>query len=435
MKRSGINTDSGSPYENQKYIESETRKVLKRNLNLEKRAAISPRDLHESFVESLDWHDDFDDDVKVRLGRGLKAIDEALISDSSETHLPDNKSDIANTTNINSKLYNSSQIFRDNLLISHDRYNNITTDLINIFNDHDVTEWGREKIQKPILMNTVYIVDDDKDLEAAEQKYVNNQTTRVRRTAASYRTFYDDVSQNQGDSDDADKSLSNHFQLSNVLEDQSDGVYDGYAATNLNNDVQFDRYSQIPRTDSRKETSGRKNKKGKRSSKKRAKKNNSHSSSRNRRHHTHRSDVSRNANRDDLKPKRKSKIEGSSLIERTRIQKSKTAEQDLPRAGVNEEAPNEKVLYENAEDRSVSEKAIGDRRVVDRTTGLKRRKELRVIFQTAKPEEGDARRKEITLLLTVDNNVDDESQMDIALHGELAGKIVEQIFEQVSKES
>lgn len=56
-----------------------------------------------------------------------------------------------------------------------------------------------------------------------------------------------------------------------------------------------------------------------------------------------------------------------------------------------------------------------------------------MIFQTVKPEEDDARRKEITLLLAADNIDDDESQMDVALHGELAGKIVEQIFQQASK--
>lgn len=55
-----------------------------------------------------------------------------------------------------------------------------------------------------------------------------------------------------------------------------------------------------------------------------------------------------------------------------------------------------------------------------------------MIFQTVKPEEDDARRKEITLLLAADN-IDDESQMDVALHGELAGKIVKQIFQQASK--
>lgn len=38
--------------------------------------------------------------------------------------------------------------------------------------------------------------------------------------------------------------------------------------------------------------------------------------------------------------------------------------------------------------------------------------------------------RRISLLLTGDD-MEDESQMDAALHGELAGKIVEQIFEQV----
>jgi len=57
-----------------------------------------------------------------------------------------------------------------------------------------------------------------------------------------------------------------------------------------------------------------------------------------------------------------------------------------------------------------------------------------MIFQTVKPEEDDTRRKEITLLLAADN-FDDESQMDMALHGELAGKIVEHIFERASKRS
>ncbi|CAL1680491.1 unnamed protein product [Lasius platythorax] len=404
MGRSEINTNSGSLYENRKYIESEMRKVLKRNLNSENQAAISSQDLRESFVESLDWQDDFDDNVKVRFGRGLKAVDEAMISDLNETHDLDNKSDMANATNINSEFYNSSQIFHDNSSISHNWYNNISADLINIFNvHHGASERSAKKIQEPILMNTINIVDGNEDLEAAEQKYVNNnQTTRIRRAAASYRTFYDDVSGNEGDSDEADKSLSDHFQLSNILEDQSDSVYDGNAATNWNNDIH--RHSQIPRINSRKKEKSGKKITNKQSSDKHAKKNISHSSSnRNRRHHTHRSDVSRNTNRADLKPKKKSKAEASSLTELTGIQKSKTAEESLLRAGVNEEVPSEKVLYENAEDQS-----------------------------TVKPEKSDARRKEITLLLAADN-VDDESQMDVALHGELAGKIVEQIFEQVQK--
>lgn len=44
--------------------------------------------------------------------------------------------------------------------------------------------------------------------------------------------------------------------------------------------------------------------------------------------------------------------------------------------------------------------------------------------------DSDRQRKKISSLLTIDN-VEDESQMDSALHGELAGKIVEHIFDQV----
>lgn len=54
-----------------------------------------------------------------------------------------------------------------------------------------------------------------------------------------------------------------------------------------------------------------------------------------------------------------------------------------------------------------------------------------MIFQTVKSEENDTRKKEITSLLAIDN-IEDESQIDMALHGELAGKIIEQIFEQVN---
>lgn len=349
-------------YENRKYIESEIRKVLKRNLNSEKQAAINSQDLDESFVESL--QDDFDDNVKVRFGRGLKAVNEAIISDSNETH----DQEMTNATNINSKFHNFSQIFHDNSSVSQNWYNNISADLINLFNvHHDASERRIQatKIQEPILINTNNIADSDEDLEAAEQKYVHNQTARIKRAAASYRTFYDDVGENLGDSDEADKSLSDHFQLPSILEDQSDSVYDEYTTTNCNDAVQdFDRYLETPRINSRKkEKFGKKIKNKQSSSQKHAKKNSHSSPNRNRRHHTHRSDVSRNTNRDDLKPKKSKAKASSSTGKRSRIQKSKTAEQSPHRAEVNEESPGEKVLYENAEDQSVSERTIGDRRI------------------------------------------------------------------------
>jgi len=366
-------------------------------------------------VEFLDWHDDFDDNVKVRLGRGLKAINDTIISGLNKTYDQDNKLN-GNAT--------SSQTFHDNSSMSQNWYNNTNADSLNIFNNHhDISNRSAKNVQESILMNTVNM-NGDEDLEAAEQKYVNNQTPRIRR-AVSYRTFYDDINQR----DEMDRSLDNQFHSPNILKNRFDGVYHGYEIGNWNSDIRdLDRYAKFPQINKRKKKKpGKRSKKNKHSSEKHRKKSSSHSSSsRNRRHHTHRSDMSK-VNWDDLK---QNKIEASPFIGRTKIQKSKTAEQELFRAGMNE-APGEKVLYENAEDQSVSERTIADRRSSD---WIKKRKELRMIFQTVKPEEDDARRKEITLLLAADN-IDDESQMDVALHGELAGKIVEQIFEQASKGS
>lgn len=348
---------------------------------MEKQAAINSQDLHESFVESLDWHDDFDDNVKVRLGRGLKAINETIISDFNKTYDQDNKLDIANTTNVNFKPTQiSSQTFHDNASMSQHWYNNtINTikDSNNIFNNHHgASDQSAKSAQESILMNTVNM-DGDEDLEAAEQKFVNNQTPRIRRAAVSYNAFYDDLNQNQKqrDFDKIDKSLDNQFHSPNILKNRFDGAYHGYETGNWNSDIQdLDQYSKIPRTNLRKKgKSGKRSKKNKHSSGKHSKKSSSRSSSsRNRRHHAHRPDMSKNVNRSDLKPKQKNKAEASPLIGRTRLQKSKTAEQGLLRAGINE-ASGKKVLYENAEIQSVSERAIADR-IIDRATGLKREK-------------------------------------------------------------
>ncbi|KAK2580450.1 hypothetical protein KPH14_006193 [Odynerus spinipes] len=69
-QRTKLEADSGSPYENGKYLES-----LEREGNDNERFAIESNDMHESFVEPLDGVDDFDD-IRVRLGRSLKTIDD-----------------------------------------------------------------------------------------------------------------------------------------------------------------------------------------------------------------------------------------------------------------------------------------------------------------------------------------------------------------------
>ncbi|RLU26650.1 hypothetical protein DMN91_000447 [Ooceraea biroi] len=384
-QRSAVNTDSGSPYENREYVESKTREVLKRNINSRNQAAISSQDLHESFVEPLDWHDDFDDNVKVRFGRGLKSVNDFVIPDVNKTYDHVYESDMANAASVNSYLHDFPQTFRENSSISQDCYANATTNL-DFFN-----------IRRDTANN-------DEDLEAAEQKYINRRTPRVRRAATSYRTFYDDMSQNQHDSDEADKSLSSRSQLPNILEDQeSDGIY-SERAPNWSNDMRdLNRYLRIPQNSRKKEKLRKKGKKTKHTTEKHLKTGSRSSSDRDRRHHAHRSDVSRIASASEWKSRKKNKAHASALAGRGSIQKSKTAERGLLHAAVVNEAPGERVLYENAEDQS-----------------------------TVKPEEDDARRKEITLLLAADN-VDDESQMDMALHGELAGKIVDQIFERVQR--
>ncbi|XP_032671958.1 uncharacterized protein LOC116844498 [Odontomachus brunneus] len=436
VQLSTINPDSSCPYANRKYVQSGIRDALQRNVKRQT-AAISPQDLHESFVESLDWRGDFDDDTKARFGRGLKAVEEVPVSRTNETRERADKSHVANATA-------SSEPREVNSLILQNRHCSAITKLTNVLDAHrDVADRRNiEKTGESIPTRTIG-AGDDGDLETAEQKYANHRTPRIRRARAAHRAFYDDL----------DESPADRLRPSDVLEDRSDGMYRGYASSNRQNDL-LDRYLKRKR-----ENSGKANDNKKKSelsantSGRHAKKGSSHSSWNNRRNRArHRSDMSKNANRGDWRLKKnkgrkpkESRAGVSRSSGRGSSQKSRMADQESLRAGLNE-VPSEKVLYENAEDQSVSVKRVGDdggrdtrstiasqrESSIDAAPDYKRRKELRMIFQTVKPAEYDARRKEITLLLAADN-VDDESQMDVALRGELAGKIVQQTFAQASK--
>jgi len=347
-RRSTAETDSGSPYENREYIESKTREMLKRNSR--NQAAISSQDLRESFVEPLDWHDDFDDNVKVRFGRGLKAVDDIAVQDiANKTLARVNVSDTANAVNSYSRDSTGTHSS-----VSRDCYANATASLMHIFNVRRGT------------------INSDEDLEAVEQKYVKRKTPRMKRAAASYRTFYDDVNQNQREeSDDADKKLAGRSQLPNIFENQPGGMYK--RAPNWSDDTRvLNRYSRVPQNPKKKEKnkrSKRNKKKKKHMAEKRHKNGPRPSSSK---HQAHRSDVSKIESRGERSSKKKNKARAFALTGRGSIQKGKTgAERGLFRAAVNED-PVERVLYENAEDRSVSERAIGDRVVGH---GLKREKD------------------------------------------------------------
>lgn len=334
MERSTIGADSGSPYENRDYVQSEMRDALKRNVKRQT-AAISPQDLHESFVESPDWYDDLDDNTKIRFGRGLKAVEEAPIPRTNDTSELADKSANSEPRDLLRTSCNISYT-------SHNRYRNATADSTNVLNTHrDVSNLDIQKTEETIPIRTT------------EQKSANHQTPRIRREASSYRAFYDDL----------DGSPVDRLRLSDVLEDQSDDF------PHWHDDV-VNRYStRLRSVDSRKQEKTGKasnNNKSQLSANildRHAKKGRSHSSWNNRRnkgHPVHRSDMSKNGNRGDWKPKinkrrrqKESRVGMSRSSGRGSSQKSRIADQQSLRAGLNE-ALGEKVLYENAEDQSVS---------------------------------------------------------------------------------
>lgn len=79
-----IDTDSQrSPYGDRKYpvLPQSPERERVQNIDREKQTIVSSRDLHESFVEPVEWFDDFDKDARVRLARGLKTVDtDALVA-------------------------------------------------------------------------------------------------------------------------------------------------------------------------------------------------------------------------------------------------------------------------------------------------------------------------------------------------------------------
>ncbi|XP_043493647.1 protein PFC0760c-like, partial [Polistes fuscatus] len=84
-RKTAPENDSGSPYENGKYHDSmnELEENVRNVIDGDKRSVLESKDMHESFVEPMDRIDDFDDDIKVRLGRGLKTIDDNYLKNAT----------------------------------------------------------------------------------------------------------------------------------------------------------------------------------------------------------------------------------------------------------------------------------------------------------------------------------------------------------------
>lgn len=97
-RRQYVDTDSRSPYENRKYLESQLPREHVQNMDRGKQMVISSMDLHESFVEPLDWIDDFDKDIRVRLSRGLKAVDDTSSDPAKNVYVPSNVTKVEEST-------------------------------------------------------------------------------------------------------------------------------------------------------------------------------------------------------------------------------------------------------------------------------------------------------------------------------------------------
>ncbi|CAK9813025.1 hypothetical protein ANTPLA_LOCUS7640 [Anthophora plagiata] len=344
-RRQYIDTDSRSPYENRKYQESRLPRGREpvQNIDREKQMVINSRDLHESFVEPLEWIDDIDKDIRVRLGRSLKTVEAHTI-----TYVPSNTSKREDQMKGSSKLIDEKN-FVNGSSASDQIWHSTTTK----------SEYSK-----------------------------NEDNVRVKREIAfPYDTLYDDIGHHSDDDSEKDEGtmyLSSYDNVNDARQKLS--KLNGYME---NDDFLEDEHEDEDEVDYNKavRNAHAKKKKKKHGNSKRQKK----MKSRKRRHHKKHAKDSKSKNHDHKKHKKHTSKNAS---HHTNVKKSKVTEN---------QSPNERKERHN-KDEKVDLTNLGN----------------------------DIQPKGISSLLTADN-MEDESQMDSALQGELAGKIVEQIFNQVQK--
>ncbi|XP_071868035.1 uncharacterized protein [Bombus fervidus] len=359
-----IDTDSRSPYENRKYLESQVPRGWEhvQNIDRVKQTIVSSKDLHESFVEPLEWIDDFDKDIRVRLSRSLKTVDSNTLAyiESSTTKYeksPVNgfidRAPIENGTTLKTE---DSKV----ALVTHP-----PLDIQQLFQDD-----RRTKREVGTLYDTY---DDDED----------------RRNRDSERMDYDLYSSDK-------EKTSDNFQLLNSYDDTDDENQELFNSKDVEEydylDDDEDDYGGIVRNaDSKRKEHAVKKKSYGKALKKKKKEGHAAKSNKNRRKRRHRKNKKMTTKKRGKKHKKGTSKNGN---RHTNIKKSKITQDE-------EKAHNEGKKHH-------------DRIKEEDTMNL----------------DNDIQRKKFSTLLVADN-VEDESQMDSALHGELAAKIVEQIFDQV----
>ncbi|XP_076229126.1 uncharacterized protein LOC116426880, partial [Nomia melanderi] len=357
------------------------------NLDREKQTIISSRDLHESFVEPSGWIDDLDEDALVRLSRGLKTV-ERFDSNSNLSRNGDRNGGSLNTAvGVGPMDASSAEIVR--------------------------TAGGSLKATlKPETSELGFIVNPASDLRGSREE----DNARVRREATSrYETFYDDANEHLRNSESMDYNrypegrvkMDNRIQLSSSRghADSPDGI------SSSNTDVAYDYSENLPDYDyyakvvrsakpkKREKHKKKKKRKKKKKHKKRKKSKSKYSGgSRKRRHRKKQSNESKTKDHDRKKQKK-------------RVSKTVNHRANVKKSGTDQSA--EKVHGHN------HRQPLNERK--------RHRKEM------AGRDNADGPQRKMASLLLAADNVGDESQMDSALHGELPGKIVEQIFSQVQK--
>ncbi|XP_035728990.1 putative uncharacterized protein DDB_G0282499 [Vespa mandarinia] len=429
-RKTAPETDSGSPYENGKYHDSMNE--LEENvpsIDGDKRSLLESKDMHESFVEPMDRIDDFDDDIKVRLGRGLKTI-----SDDS----------IKNETFDNNNSTNVSSINNENLTTIMNIVKIPTNYEINIINSsyytREINDNSTETIKKNekkrssneshSIVNSVKI---GSSRRPRLEPLANRNASRVKREGNSYSLNYD-----KGNPYDTYYSHSND--ITKDLYTIDPYKYKENDNTHLKYNDLNDLYKQNEDDSNGSKRKKNKNKKDnrrwkkKRKKKKKKKKNSNWKVAKKR---------VRNLNKDDRfeflrDTKRRRKLSKRRPYANFRdVPWKKEQRRRRKKKNMAGKKGKEVEKIEMMRNRETGEaKGIRRNSHADIIAGANVIQQESVNDQNTmrekETEDEDTRRKKLAMLLTADN-MEDESQMDLALHGELAGKIVENIFEQVRK--
>ncbi|CAD1477787.1 unnamed protein product, partial [Heterotrigona itama] len=353
-----IDTDSQrSPYGDRKYpaLPQSPERERVQNIDREKQTIVSSRDLHESFVEPVQWFDDFDKDARVRLARGLKTVDtDALVARPGSSATKHERSSVNGSIDRLRKMENGTSLKTED---------------------------------SPALLVTYSRSSLDTRLSEGDSRY-------KREIVSPYDTYYEDEDRYSRDYEETDDD-EDDLEFFNSYED-----VDGENGQGLSSEENLERYDYDDDYEdvdlkSKEPRIGKKHRK--KLSKKRKKKDRVGKSSENH-------------------GKRQGHRKKHSNDSKTKDRKNQKREKSASKSGSRRNVEKSKVTQNGGRNRSEEGEDCDDVEGEDTTNS-----------------DNDSEREKFTTLLITTDDMEDESQMDSALHGELAGKIVQQIFDQVQK--